>query len=356
MKQITLSFSLAVIILSQGFAQEVIHTGNSEIQGDLKVTGGFSAVGSLAIPIDNSGFGASPLFGLYYFKSMDDHPLRTRMGINYALNTNNGITQYVINGSLKAPLIELDAQAGSISLFGENGTGANLRNPNNTLNIGVHVAGNGNVGIGTTSPDVGLAVNRKTMVLGASSITGSYSDNTSVMEIISDQASYLSMKGANGSKLFISAKEDFGGNSIFSVGTPFSISTVGNGSPNTVFYSTLDGNVGIGTTEPTEKLSVKGNIRTKEIFVEAAPWPDYVFEGSYELMSLEEVNSFISKQGHLPNMPSAEEVAEDGIAVGEMNAKLLEKIEELTLHLIEQQSQIKSQQKLIDQLFERIDN
>ncbi|ANH80050.1 hypothetical protein A8C56_02790 [Niabella ginsenosidivorans] len=96
-----------------------------------------------------------------------------------------------------------------------------------------------------------------------------------------------------------------------------------------------NGNVGIGVLIPSEKLSVNGNIRAKEIKVETANWPDYVFKPGYQLMPLNRVESFIQEHGHLPDVPSAREVAEKGIDVGANQAILLKKIEELTLHIIE---------------------
>lgn len=102
----------------------------------------------------------------------------------------------------------------------------------------------------------------------------------------------------------------------------------------------VQGNVGIGTSSPTEALEVNGTIRSKEVKVEAAPWPDYVFEADYNLKSLSSVADFISKNGHLPNVPSAAVVEANGVALGEMNAKLLEKIEELTLYIIDQNKRI----------------
>lgn len=97
-----------------------------------------------------------------------------------------------------------------------------------------------------------------------------------------------------------------------------------------------DGNVGIGTTTPDAKLTVKGNIHAEEVKVDlSVPGPDYVFKGDYELKSLEEVQNYIKENGHLPNIPSAMEMEANGVELGIMNMKLLEKIEELTLYVIE---------------------
>jgi len=98
---------------------------------------------------------------------------------------------------------------------------------------------------------------------------------------------------------------------------------------------TPNGNVGIGTLDPKERLSVNGKIRAQEIKVETANWPDYVFTKDYQLPSLSETEDHIKEKGHLPGIPSAEEVKTNGVDLGEMNAKLLKKIEELTLYLIE---------------------
>ena len=69
-------------------------------------------------------------------------------------------------------------------------------------------------------------------------------------------------------------------------------------------------------------------------------WPDYVFDKSYNLMPLFETEQYIQANGHLPNVPSAAEVEADGMSVGEMNKVLLQKVEELTLYVIELQKQI----------------
>lgn len=112
------------------------------------------------------------------------------------------------------------------------------------------------------------------------------------------------------------------------------------------------GKVAIGTSDfsGNHKLRVEGSIGAREIKVEASGWSDFVFENGYKLRTLEEVEEHIAEKGHLPEIPSEVEVAEYGINLGEMDAKLLQKIEELTLYLIEQNKENQEQRKLIEEL------
>lgn len=100
------------------------------------------------------------------------------------------------------------------------------------------------------------------------------------------------------------------------------------------------GKVGIGTETPDAELAVNGLIHTKEVKVDLQGWPDYVFEKTYELLTIEEVDKYIQKNGHLPNIPKASEVEENGLNLGEMNKKLMEKVEELTLYIIQLKKEI----------------
>jgi type 1 glutamine amidotransferase len=143
-----------------------------------------------------------------------------------------------------------------------------------------------------------------------------------------------------------------------------------------------NGNIGIGTSNPNAKLevngatiiggipkngsgtnltagtdymlAVKGKVYCQEINVtpaDNANWlPDYVFKEDYKLASLEEVENYIKQNGHLENVPSAEDVAKTGYKVGEMNATLLRKIEELTLYILDQEKRINAQHKQIVEL------
>ena len=109
-----------------------------------------------------------------------------------------------------------------------------------------------------------------------------------------------------------------------------------------------NGNLGLGVTNATERLSVNGNVRAKEVKVEATNWPDYVFGDEYTIMPLDSLEAYIKSEKHLPEMPSAAIVESQGISLGEMNKMLLKKVEELTLHVIEKDHQINNQQKKMD--------
>jgi len=120
--------------------------------------------------------------------------------------------------------------------------------------------------------------------------------------------------------------------------------------------SEKNGKIGIGTTAPDELLTVKGKIHTQEVIVDlkGAVAPDYVFQHyfdgkslldpSYKFLSLHEVDTYIKEHHHLPGVPSAKQLENDGLALKEMNLMLLQKIEELTLYTIEQQKAIKTLQ------------
>ena len=112
------------------------------------------------------------------------------------------------------------------------------------------------------------------------------------------------------------------------------------------------GYVGIGTTDTKGfKLGVKGKIAAEEVKVALhSNWSDFVFYNDYKLPTLQEVETHIKEKGHLKDIPSAKDVKENGIFLGEMVAKLLQKIEELTLYTIAQEKEIKNLKKENEQL------
>jgi hypothetical protein len=184
--------------------------------------------------------------------------------------------------------------------------GENLLFLNNGAVERMRIDGNGNVGIGTTNPDSRLAIDA--------------SDNTA-----------LSIKRTGSPRAYLGDSGSNDGGDLLLYTSTGSLSTMIRGSAASYFNG---GNVGIGTTNPTYPLSVNGTIKAKEVIVETIGWSDYVFNDDYRLAPLSEVEAHIREKKHLPGIPSAAEVAEQGISVGDMQAKMMAKIEELTLHLI----------------------
>jgi len=108
-----------------------------------------------------------------------------------------------------------------------------------------------------------------------------------------------------------------------------------------------NGNIGIGTSTPDNKLDVLGVIRANEVIVETG-WADYVFQDDYKLKPLSEVEAFIKENKHLPSVPSAAKIQDKGAHVAELMTKMMEKIEELTLYSIEQKKEIDELKRRLD--------
>ncbi|MDQ0638349.1 hypothetical protein QF042_001914 [Pedobacter sp. W3I1] len=219
------------------------------------------------------------------------------------------------------------------------------------------VQGDGNVGIGTSSPQSKLQVNGGAVVVGTNSVATNADGHVSIGNITEDsnptQADWIP-----NSTLLLNAHDyssigfhdsgvrvDFirAGNGTIQLGYDGGFGNANIGLPLGIWNA--QGNVGIGTLNPQEKLSVKGKIRAQEIKVEMTGWPDFVFEPKYSLMPLRSLESYINENKHLPGIPSAAEVKEQGIELGAMNKKLLQKIEELSLYIIQQDKKITDQQQ-----------
>ena len=199
----------------------------------------------------------------------------------------------------------------------------------------------GKVGIGTTAPGHTLDVNG-TARLGSTTngilVNGLTTTITDLLNISYATGNvYSTIRGPVNRVLRIDLPGNETEDGLHIRGSQNSGSTY----PYDVAFFSSSGKVGIGTTSPSEKLSVNGKIKTKEIIVTETGWSDYVFEDGYPLLSLEQVEQHIKANKHLPDIPSAQEVKEKGLSVGEMQTKLLQKIEELTLYIIQQQERIK---------------
>jgi len=117
------------------------------------------------------------------------------------------------------------------------------------------------------------------------------------------------------------------------------------------------GGVAIGTTDTSDaRLAVDGRIRAEEVVVAMSEnWPDYVFEDGYELRTLGEVEAHIDEHGHLPGIPSASVIEEEGLSVGAVQTKMMEKIEEMTLYIIDQNKRMEEKDRQIESLLARVE-
>jgi len=179
------------------------------------------------------------------------------------------------------------------------------------------IATDGNIGIGTTTPSTVLEVKGN-----------DNNGTTATLKIISGTQNLL-----------------LDGNEIDSDIALYLNNNVGND----VIIANGGGDVGIGTTTiPTGyKLAIQGKAIMEEVKVELnTNWPDYVFSDNYQLRSLTELESYIKENKHLPGIPSQKEVQEEGILLGKMQGKLLEKIEELTLYVIDLKKEIEALKKV----------
>ena len=152
------------------------------------------------------------------------------------------------------------------------------------------------------------------------------------------ESSLITMKAGNATHGNIRASEN--GFEIYR-SNPGAMSIWGNGSG--VYFKTF-GEIGLGPSGATATgytVSVQGKLIATELTALAfASWPDYVFEKDYHLKPLTEVKKFIERNKHLPNIPPAAEVEKTGIQLGDMTKRLMEKVEELTLYVIQLQEQI----------------
>jgi len=219
----------------------------------------------------------------------------------------------------------------------------------------MRILNNGNVGINTTTPEYNLEVNGTTKTLnfkfgveGQQFLTGggfgTYLQNNSSSKtalVLGDSNGTINgfLQGTNSGQKFGLA--DSQGNwSILAAKFSYTSFLI---SGNEKMRILNNGNVGIGTANPTHKLSVNGSIRAKEIKVESG-WSDYVFYDDYDLPSLEEEEIFIEENGHLIGFESEEEMQGE-ISLGNVSKRQQAKIEEIILHLIDLKKELNSVKK-----------
>lgn len=272
-----------------------INVGDVVANGDLEAIGNITATGNLGIGTATPSASleiSNPDSRISVFTDDSHQPFIT---LGMAQNDRWGLGSYEATNSLHPRTF----------FIYEDHTGANGSN-----GVRLAIKPDGNVGVGTMTPNEKLDINGNVLVDRMVKIDGHGSVASLQIMDNSDTGTPDVILRGDGGDSYIKA-----------------------------------GGFGIGTMDTgTYKLAVNGNVRAKEVRVETG-WSDFVFEKDYGLPSLEEVEEHIKNKGHLKDIPSAEEVAENGILLGEMDSKLLQKIEELTLYTIAQEKRIKHLEK-----------
>ncbi|MBL7820700.1 MAG: hypothetical protein JNL65_08790 [Saprospiraceae bacterium] len=193
------------------------------------------------------------------------------------------------------------------------------------------------LGLGTETPSAKIDIN-------------ALNSNDPVM-ILNDESPTIFLQNSGVDKGFVQVSGD-----DLKIGNPFSNVNgkfiVRTGGLDRLFVDN-NGSVSIGSSQVANgyKLSVDGRIIAEEMRIQnSTAWPDYVFKSDYPLLSLQEVKNFIEKNNHLPGIPNAAEIEKEGIPVGKMQTLMMEKIEELTLHLIKAQEEINGLKQQIQKM------
>jgi hypothetical protein len=289
---------------------------NSPQHARLEINGNVGATVAM-FGADKFGVGISadnPEIGFNYFYNGGTKTIKAGYGANLGMDPSNG-NMYIGNFSGNQSVANFGAISGYQYVM--------------TITQG------GKVGIKTTSPSTELDINGQGRITGTPlSSPGLFGNLTS------------------GGTLFIRNNSDSKGLNID--GTKIQAiqaNTISSGSFGIpLLLNPYGGNVGIGTLDPqTYKLAVNGSIRAKEVRVNTG-WADFVFETGYQLIPLAEVEAFIRQHKHLPDIPPAAELQKEGVDLSAMQTKMMAKIEELTLYLIEANKNISLLQQRLSSL------
>ena len=220
----------------------------------------------------------------------------------------------------------------------------------------LEIENNGNIGIGTTTAATNLHISAGTSGDGILRLESDTDNNNegdnSRIELLQDGGSLGAYIGYN--QDWVGATQP---DNVFRI-VPRRLNT-DDESAFVIKTTGTTGNIssfmGVGTADPDEKLTVAGTVKSKEVIVEENAGADFVFEEGYDLPTLANIEQFIKANKHLEGIPSAEEMKANGVKVGELQIKLLQKIEELTLYAIEQEKRDQQKDKVIEELLKRIE-
>ncbi len=340
----------------------------------------------------------SARLGLFTFSNSNANNLKERLSIldngNVGIGTTTPSSALEINGQIKitggtpgvGQLLESDANGlatwsdKSASFLPAGAIGNTLRNNGSSWVSTSNLFNNGtNIGIGTTTPAsplsfasiggdkinlyqeatnqiYGMGITTGTLQIytpntGARNIAfGAGSSATFVQSALLTNTGSFSIQGGDAGYIFKDRTDNtYGGWNWYANAGKASLYRYGSGD---LMTFNANGSVCIGTTTPATgyMLNVYGKIIGEEVRVQLkAAWPDYVFDHNYKKLSLPELEKYVAQNKHLPNIPSAAEVEKDGQLLGDVQRKMLEKIEELSLYIIEQNKKIEALEKRMDE-------
>ncbi|GAA3942621.1 hypothetical protein GO495_08225 [Chitinophaga oryziterrae] len=209
-------------------------------------------------------------------------------------------------------------------------------------------------GVGAYNRKWTVEVNTSSAYNGNRGSIISYNEPASLVTLTYNSENYLAVSIQNGASLYNFSFTGYAQAEVLLLVTDNNVSNI-------LPFTSLDpiiiqGNVGIGTTSfGSHMLAVEGSIGARRIKVRQTGWADFVFHPDYHLPPLQEVENYINTNKHLSGIPTTEDVEKDGIDLGEMNKILLQKVEELTLYLIEQSKRNIEMEKRTTALTERLE-
>lgn len=350
----------AKVIAQQLEVEEASFNGNAAIGQNLNVAGTAAFTGGVSM---SSLTVAESLQSNSFQTSSANVAGPLAVEGNTSINGNTGIgvanpaERLEVEGNVK---VSNTLYAGAIESDGialENGAIAN------NLSVGGNALVSGNTGLGVESPSEKLEVAGNIKASGSlqgqnlAVEEGNFSSNVSVGQslAVAGNADFTGAVAMENLTVSSSLQSNFLAAESGSFTGPFSAGGIVS-LDSSLFVS---GKIGVGTDKVEGyMLSVGGKIRAADDIrvYPSAEWADYVFEESYALPALQEIAAFIAKHKHLPELPSAAEVKEEGIELGAMDAKLLQKIEEMTLYLLQKEEQIQKLEERLKALEEELKN